>query len=103
MEVQPASGVPAIAEVAISAPGDQLAVNRDMIRAIHAVNASEMFGSDEELSFQVDPRSKRLIVRLTKRSNGELVRQIPADYVLELARQAGEDSADLLSTADEGV
>jgi uncharacterized FlaG/YvyC family protein len=103
MEVHPTNGVPVIAEVANPLPGDQASVNRDIVRAIHAVNASEMFGSDEELTFYVDPRSKRVIVRLVKRNSGEVVRQIPADYVLELARRNGEDSADLLLPADEGI
>ncbi len=103
MEVHATSGVPVITEVANSLPGDQGLVNRDMVRAIHAVNASEMFGSDEELTFYVDPRSKKVIVRLVKRTNGEVVRQIPADYVLELARQTGNDTADLLLPADEEI
>jgi uncharacterized FlaG/YvyC family protein len=103
MEVHSTNGVPVIAEVGNPLPGDQASVNRDVVRAVHAVNASEMFGSDEELTFYVDSRSKRVIVRLVKRNTGEVVRQIPADYVLELARRTGEDTADLLLPADEGV
>ena len=49
------------------------------------MNAAELFGQDYELSFVLDRKTRGAIVRIVKRESGEVVAQIPADYVLRLA------------------
>jgi uncharacterized FlaG/YvyC family protein len=66
-------------------PADQAAENRDVVRAVKALNASEMFGGENELTFQRDPATQRMIVRIVNRNTKEVVSQIPAEYVLRLA------------------
>jgi flagellar protein FlaG len=75
--------VPAPAPV----PTDQAekaAQNRDVVQAVKALNAAEMFG-DNELEFQRDPQTHRMLIRVVNRKTKELVSQIPPDYVLRLA------------------
>ncbi len=70
-----------------SVPTDQTekaAQNRDVVQAVKAVNAAEMFG-DNELEFQRDPQSHRILIRVVNRKTKELVSQIPPDYVVRLA------------------
>ena len=64
---------------------DQAAENRDVIRAIKALNGSEMFGEENQLTFQRDASTQRMVVRIVNRSTNEVVSQIPPEYVLRLA------------------
>ena len=60
---------------------------RPLINAVKAVNAAGLFGQDDQLTYVVDPQSKRVLVRIVNRETGELVDQIPAEYVLHLAEE----------------
>lgn len=75
-------GLPAVA-TPISA--DNASQNRQVVQAVKALNKSEMFGQDNGLDFQTDPVTKRLVVRVVNRTTGEVVSQIPPEYVLQLA------------------
>jgi uncharacterized FlaG/YvyC family protein len=44
-----------------------------------------MFGEDNGLDFQTDPVSRRLVVKVVNRTTGEVISQIPPEYVLRLA------------------
>jgi len=64
---------------------DSAAQNRQVVQAVKALNKSEMFGSDNGLEFQRDPESKRWVVKVVNRTTGDVVSQIPPEYVLRLA------------------
>ncbi|HEX3745228.1 MAG TPA: flagellar protein FlaG [Bryobacteraceae bacterium] len=64
---------------------DHAAQKRQVIQAVKALNKSEMFGSDNGLEFQRDPASKHWVVKVINRSTGDVVSQIPPEYVLRLA------------------
>jgi uncharacterized FlaG/YvyC family protein len=66
-------------------PADQAAENREVIQAVKALNGSEMFGGENELTFQRDPATQRMVVRIVNRSTKEVISQIPPEYVLRLA------------------
>ena len=68
------------------APVNKAAEKREVVQAVKAVNGSEMFGADNELQFQQDPQSKRLVVKVVNRSTREVVSQVPSEYVLRLAQ-----------------
>lgn len=72
-------------------PADQAAENREVVRAVKALNGTEMFGEENELTFQRDPNTQRMVVRIVNRNTKEVVSQIPPEYVLRLA--ADEKSA----------
>jgi flagellar protein FlaG len=66
-------------------PADQAAENREVIRAVKALNATEMFGEENELTFQRDQTTQRMVVRIVDRNTKEVISQIPPEYVLRLA------------------
>jgi flagellar protein FlaG len=71
-----------------AAPARQVSdEQRTLINAVKAVNAAGLFGQDDQLTFVVDQQSKRIVVRIVNRETGELVDQIPEEYVLHLADQ----------------
>src|SRR5271157_5072222 len=72
------------APAANTAPVDKAAENREVVQAVKALNGTEMFG-DNELDFQRDPQTHRMIVRVLNRKTKEVVSQVPPEYVLRLA------------------
>jgi uncharacterized FlaG/YvyC family protein len=44
-----------------------------------------MFGQENELLFQKDSQSQRMVVRVVKRKAREVVSQMPPEYVWRLA------------------
>lgn len=61
------------------------AERRQLIRAVQALNASEMFGQDNELTFVLDRETRRPLVRLVDKNTNEVIRQIPPEYALRMA------------------
>jgi flagellar protein FlaG len=66
-------------------PVDTASQNRQVVQAVKALNKSEMFGEDNDLEFQRDPDTKRMVVKVVNRNTGEVVSQIPPEYVLRLS------------------
>ncbi|HTS62274.1 MAG TPA: flagellar protein FlaG [Candidatus Acidoferrales bacterium] len=64
---------------------DKTSENREVIQAVKALNGTEMFGPENELRFQRDPASRRMVVRVVNRKTSEVVSQVPAEYILRLA------------------
>ena len=86
MDVTPLNTAPqAAAPAAISVSAEQQAQNRQLVQAVHAVNAAELFGEESELTFALDRGSQRAVIRIINRKTKELIRQIPAEQVLQLA------------------
>lgn len=69
----------------VSASAEQQAQNRELIQAVHAINAAELFGEDSELTFALDRKTGRGVVRLFRRKSRELIREISSEEVLGLA------------------
>jgi uncharacterized FlaG/YvyC family protein len=78
------SAQPHVAPVA-TIPADQAAENREVVRAVKALNGTEMFGEENQLTFRRDPQSQRMVIRVVNRVTEEVVSQIPAEYLLRLA------------------
>jgi len=71
-------------------PGPSRALSDDervLIHAVKAVNASEMLGHDNELTFVLDKAARRAVVRIVNRQTREVVQQIPSEYVLRMAEE----------------
>ena len=60
---------------------------RALIRAVRAVNAAELFGQENELTFILDRETHRAVVRIVNRDTGEVVQQIPDEHVLRMAEE----------------
>jgi uncharacterized FlaG/YvyC family protein len=67
-------------------PVDRSAEVRDAVRAVKALNGAEMFGPENELRFQKDPQTQRMVMRLVNRLTSEVVSQVPEEYVLRMAQ-----------------
>ncbi len=81
---RPAPGLHSPAPVA---PVDAAAESRVVVKAVKALNGTEMFGPENELRFQKDPQTQRMVVRLVNRKTREVVTQVPPEYVLRLAEE----------------
>ena len=66
-------------------PVDVAAQNREVVQAVKALNRTELFGHDNQLRFQKDARTGRMIVKVVNSKTNEVVSQIPPEYVLRLA------------------
>jgi len=66
---------------------EKLAEHREVIQAVKAVNGAELLGEDNELTFQMDRQTQRMVVRVVNRKTGDVVSQVPPDYVLRLAAE----------------
>ena len=60
---------------------------RSLIQAVKAVDATELFGQDNELTIVLDRATRRPLVRIINRKSGEVVEQIPPEYVVRLAEE----------------
>jgi flagellar protein FlaG len=69
------------------APQQITSDQRALVHAVKAVNATELFGQDHELAFSFDRNLRRTVVRIVDSKTGEVVQQIPAEYVLRLAEE----------------
>ena len=65
----------------------ELAQQRQVVQAVQAVSQADLFGKGLELTFAMDRATKRLVVKLKDARTGEVIRQIPPEYVLKLAAE----------------
>ena len=75
----------------VSAPSLPKPVSEDqkaLIRAVKAVNAAEMFGEENEVTFRVDRTAGIAVVRVVNKKTGELVQQIPSEQILKMAEES---------------
>jgi len=76
----------------VSTPTELAAQNRELIQAVKSINAAEHFGMDSELTFTMDRRTLRPVIRVVNSKTRDLIQQIPPEYVLELAKRAKDSS-----------
>jgi uncharacterized FlaG/YvyC family protein len=81
--LQTPSQVAAPSPVSISV--EQQAENRQLIQAVHAVNAAELFGKDTELTFAFDRTTRRALIRLVNRKTNKEIRLVPTEDLLGMA------------------
>ncbi len=62
---------------------------KEIIEAVKAVNKAELFGQENEVTFVLDRRSQKMLVRIVNKETRELVRQIPDEYLKHLASELG--------------
>jgi len=86
MDIAPLHNAPQTSAPApVSASAEQQAQNRELIQAVHAINAAELFGEDSELTFALDRKTGRGLIRLVRRKTREVMREISPEDVLGLA------------------
>ena len=88
MEISPVSrNLAAVTAVSSPAQSEQKSEQRETIQAVKAVNGSQMLGPDNELTFQRDRNTQRMVIRVVNRQTGDVVTQVPPEYVLRLAAE----------------
>jgi uncharacterized FlaG/YvyC family protein len=80
------SGQALAAAAAIPVAPETAAEHRELIRAVKAINPSELFGENSELTFVLDRETRRPLVRIVDRKTNELIQQIPPEYLLRMAQ-----------------
>ena len=97
------SGVPSVGNTApVSAaptPVERPTEQRELIRAVKALNAAETFGDKNEVTFLLDQKTRRPVVRIVNRDTNQVIRQIPPEYALRMA----EDLKPGAYPADDGL
>lgn len=83
--IEQVSPIPTSAAVELEK--QQIAERRDLVRAVKAINATELFGENYELTFVFDRHSKRTLIRIIDRETKEVIRQLPTEYALRIASQ----------------
>ena len=87
MDISSISNVMAHAPAEPPAPHPLNQDQREVIQAVKAVSATEMFGADNRLTYSVDRKAQIVVVKIVNRKTGEVVDQIPAEYVLRMAEE----------------
>lgn len=70
-----------------SSPPPATADQRALIQAVKAVNSTELFGSENELTFVRDRTTTLPAVRIVNKDTGDVVAQIPPEVVLQMAEE----------------
>lgn len=60
---------------------------RTLIQAIKAVNASGSLGDENEVTYSVDRAARQVVVKLVNKKTGDVLQQIPTEYVLKMAEE----------------
>ncbi len=85
MDVSLTSSIPPAATVASGVSPAQARERAQLGQAVSAINNSNIFGLDRELTFSVDRATHQSVIRVIDRETHETIMQIPADYVLRMA------------------
>jgi uncharacterized FlaG/YvyC family protein len=67
----------------------QVDERRQLVKAIKAINATELYGENYELTFVLDRETRRPLLRIVDRQTREVIRQFPPEYSLRLSEQLG--------------
>jgi flagellar protein FlaG len=73
-------------------PQEQVAERKQLIQAVREVNKSDMLGENNELTFVMDRKTRKALVRVVNKETNEVVLQIPPEYVLRMAEELKRDS-----------
>jgi uncharacterized FlaG/YvyC family protein len=71
---------------------DLRALSRATSLAVQALNKTEYYGSDRQLSFGRDPQTQIPVIKIMNRHTGEVVDQIPPEEVVRIAASLEEMS-----------
>jgi flagellar protein FlaG len=88
MDTKPVDKAALPASVSVSQLDQQQAAERrELVKAIKAINATEFFGENYELTFVLDRETHRPLMRIVDRETREVIRQLPPEYTLRLAEE----------------
>jgi len=56
--------------------------------AVDTINSAGLLGATNQLSFSIDPATRKVVVRIVDSETHEVVSQIPTEQVLQMAASA---------------
>ncbi len=95
MDISMTNAIPPAASVSNSVSPAQARERTQLGQAVSAINDSNIFGLDRELTFSVDRVTHQSVIRVVNKETGEMIMQLPPDYVLRMAEalQTGPQSS----------
>ena len=88
MEIPRFDSVGTSTGASISTPSNENdVVVRGILTAVHQLNKSELMGEGRQLTFSRDPGTRRPVIQIIDENTGDVIDQIPAETLLQLARQ----------------
>ena len=69
---------------------DVAARNREVVGAVQALSESGTLVAEGELRYSIERESGHLLVRIVDPVTGEVIRQVPSETVLEMAKALRE-------------
>jgi uncharacterized FlaG/YvyC family protein len=87
------SSTPVVAPSPPSPSPEQLAENRELVKAVKALDGTTLFGQNNELTFVFDRETRRPLLRIVDRETREVIRQIPPEQILRLAAELSKTDA----------
>jgi uncharacterized FlaG/YvyC family protein len=86
MDITKVQNTQLAAPVVETVSAGRMAENRELIQAVRTVNSAEVFGRENELTFLLDRETHRPVLRIVDRKTNEVIRQVPPEYVLRMAK-----------------
>jgi len=77
---------------ALASPQEDVTMVRQIIMAVRGLNKSELMGQNRSLSFIRDPETHRPVVQIVDRETGDVIDQIPAEVVLQMAAELDKET-----------
>lgn len=56
-----------------------------IVQALRVLSQANVFGENRELTFALDPSTRRTVIHVIDRETGDTVMQLPPEYVVRLA------------------
>lgn len=77
-----------VAAPTIQPDAEQISQRRELVKAVNTLNQTELFGENNELTFILDRNTHRPLMRIVDRKTREVIREIPPESVLSMAKDA---------------
>jgi uncharacterized FlaG/YvyC family protein len=70
-------------------PSETRTSQRDLIKAVKALQGAELFGENRELTFVFDRQTNKALARIVDKRTREVIMQLPPESVLRMAEDKG--------------
>jgi uncharacterized FlaG/YvyC family protein len=88
MDIKPVNSVtPATHTAPVAAPSEVLPQRRALTEAVRAINASDLLGEGNQLTYVLDRATHVAVARIVNRQTNEVIMRVPAEYILRLAQE----------------
>jgi flagellar protein FlaG len=98
------NAIPTAGDTAVSVSPAQARERVKVGQAIAAINNSNIFGLDRELTFSLDRTTHQMLLRVIDRDTHQTIMQLPPDYVIRMAEalQKNETAQDIVNSKSAG-